>query len=239
MRKFFSVKVNGVAYDVEVEEVVSPMTADKKVKMQTTATLTPETPVVSEQEKNFNEGLKQKNATQMAANTLDIPDSDLVPIQQVTYSENGQAKSFNEQYNELYGSGNMGNTTVLKPPVTVSPANDSTIAMTPISPVHNDEIFDFDSPKFSATAKQSVTHDDFGTSSTKTGKNSVLAPLNGTITAIPIKTGSSVRCGDVLCVIKTGGVESEIMSPIDCEVVGVFVNPGQSVATNDILFTLT
>lgn len=71
------------------------------------------------------------------------------------------------------------------------------------------------------------------------GNNSVLAPVSGTMMSIPVREGSAVRCGDVLCVIHSGDSDSEILSPVDANVVGIFVRPGSSVNANDILITLT
>jgi biotin carboxyl carrier protein len=71
------------------------------------------------------------------------------------------------------------------------------------------------------------------------GNNSILAPVSGTIMNIPVREGTAVRPGDVLCVINTMGEESEILSPVDANVVGIFVRPGSIVNTNDILITLT
>jgi len=306
MHRFFSVKVNGVSYDVEVAEVASPMTAEGKEKKQVKADFLP-TEVGSSSSGDF--------STTVPTSTTSTGRGERVS----TYAPIAPPKeeSFMNLYNSVYngtgvsgssGGGSVGSggpemltdfgvgtvgsteTAVLDRPVVedldtgwtttatssiatvetdtldtpeVESATSSTtserettefdggmtLEMTPVTsftkphPDGGETIFDFDSPKFSVgamggTAVDTARDTTVG-SATKTGKNSVLAPLCGVITVMPIREGSKVSCGDILCVIDSDGVESEIMSPIDSEVVSVFVGTGTKVSTNDILFTLT
>jgi len=220
MRKFFNVKVNGVSYNVEVEEV-----------LQSVETKHEQIHIVKE--------LIENNAT---AKIPAITDDDLVPMAMETNME----ETFISQYNSMYTpltadttnspisegwapttdgvpSGSFEETAVIEPETALEKSNET--------------LFDFDSPKFTHTTTIPIA--DLPETPKKVGKNSVLAPLSGKITALPIEPGMPVRCGDILCIIDTDGVESEIMSPIDAEVVGIFVNNGNIVKTNDILFTLT
>jgi len=214
MRKFFNVKVNGISYNVEVEEVLAPISKEEQIH-------------------NVKE-LIENNAT---AKIPAIADSDLVPVAM----EAKPAENFIDQYNSMYTPpavemppaldvapiGSFEETAVMEPELIVELTPDKA----------SEPLFDFDSPKFTHTATIPIS--DLPETPKKVGKNSVLAPLSGKIIALPIESGSKVRCGDILCVIDTDGVESEIMSPIDAEIVGIFVNNGNVVKTNDILFTLT
>jgi len=238
MRKF-NVKVNGVAYNVEVEEVEALASKEES---------TIGTPIVEtnlEKAEIHNE-TSSKNSPKVRTLPL-IDDTDLVPVAVANESEIEAPvaeEEFINNYKSVYSGGSPVNlpeqpmdnmetsvtTPTMEPPTEVN--MDNTIAMAPVhswsapaaEPV--EQGFAFNAPKFPETPR-------------KIGKNSVLAPLTGKIIVLPITEGSKVRCGDVLCVLDSDGVESEIMSPIDAEIVGIFVNNGSNVNMNDILFTLT
>jgi biotin carboxyl carrier protein len=72
-----------------------------------------------------------------------------------------------------------------------------------------------------------------------TGNNSVLAPMPGTISNVNVAEGVEVHCGDVLCTLISGNLESDIMSPVDAKVVSILANPGAKVSTNDVIITLS
>jgi len=206
MRKLFNVKVNGVSYNVEVEEVLQPA---KEVQIH---------------------NVKELIAADSEAKAMPaIAEEELV----LAIAEAPAAEAelgFDEHYKTMYASNSLENTAVMEP-VAPSPSIDA--------PPSTPELFDFDSPKFTHTMPVPVADLPADEEPKKVGKNSVLAPLDGKIIALPIEVGGTVRCGEILCVIDTDGVESEIMSPIDAEVVGIFVQTGNVVKTNDILFTLT
>ena len=70
------------------------------------------------------------------------------------------------------------------------------------------------------------------------GSVSVKAPMPGTIMKVNTTVGSSVKKGDVLCVLEAMKMENDICAPADGTVASVNVQKGASVNTDDVLVTL-
>lgn len=66
----------------------------------------------------------------------------------------------------------------------------------------------------------------------------VKAPMPGTILKTNVSVGTSVKKGDVLCVLEAMKMENDICAPQDGTVASVNVQKGSSVNTDDILVTL-
>ena len=70
------------------------------------------------------------------------------------------------------------------------------------------------------------------------GGESVSCPMPGTILAVNVQNGASVKKGDVLFVLEAMKMENEIMAPCDGTVSGVTVTKGSSVDTGAVLCVL-
>jgi len=66
----------------------------------------------------------------------------------------------------------------------------------------------------------------------------VKAPMPGTIVKICVKSGDSVKSGDVVCIIEAMKMENEIVAPKDGTVTSVTVSSGASVNSGDVLLTI-
>ncbi len=66
----------------------------------------------------------------------------------------------------------------------------------------------------------------------------VKAPLPGSILAVKVNQGASVKKGDVLFILEAMKMETEIKAPRDGVVVQIMVVKGASVSTGDILLAL-
>lgn len=73
--------------------------------------------------------------------------------------------------------------------------------------------------------------------SSSAGENTIAAPMPGTIVKINVKTGDSVKKGDVFLVLEAMKMENDITAPADCTIASVNVTQGASVATGDVLVT--
>ena len=62
--------------------------------------------------------------------------------------------------------------------------------------------------------------------------------MPGTINAVKVSNGQSVKKGDVLVVLEAMKMENEIMAPRDGVVASVNVTKGASVNTGDLLVSL-
>jgi biotin carboxyl carrier protein len=62
--------------------------------------------------------------------------------------------------------------------------------------------------------------------------------MPGTILAVNVTNGASVKKGDVLFVLEAMKMENEIMAPCDGTVNGVAVNAGASVESGSALCTI-
>ena len=70
------------------------------------------------------------------------------------------------------------------------------------------------------------------------GAEAVKSPMPGTINAVNVAAGQSVKKGDVLCILEAMKMENEIKAPRDGVVASVNVTKGQSVASGDVLLSL-
>ncbi len=71
-----------------------------------------------------------------------------------------------------------------------------------------------------------------------TGAVTVKAPMPGNIIKVNVKTGDSVKKGDILCILEAMKMENEICAPSDGVIAGVNVVQGASVQTDDVLLSL-
>lgn len=71
-----------------------------------------------------------------------------------------------------------------------------------------------------------------------TGSSSIKAPMPGTINAVKVTAGESIKKGQVVAVLEAMKMENEIMAPEDAVVASVAVSQGQSVNTGDVIVTL-
>ena len=67
------------------------------------------------------------------------------------------------------------------------------------------------------------------------GAETVKAPMPGTILAVNVQAGASVKKGQVLLILEAMKMENEIMSPRDGVVTAVLTSKGSSVNTGDAL----
>ena len=70
------------------------------------------------------------------------------------------------------------------------------------------------------------------------GKETVKAPMPGTINAVKVAAGQAVKKGDVLVILEAMKMENEIKAPVDGTVASVNVAQGASVNTGDVLVSL-
>ena len=64
------------------------------------------------------------------------------------------------------------------------------------------------------------------------------APLQGTILAVNVAAGDTVKSGQTLVIIEAMKMENEIVAPSDGTVASVSVSKGQTVAAGDLLVSL-
>lgn len=70
-------------------------------------------------------------------------------------------------------------------------------------------------------------------------KEIVKAPISGSVVAVNVQNGDSVKKGDVLMVIEAMKMENEIVSPIDATVLNVRVKKGEMVESEAPLVFLS
>lgn len=71
------------------------------------------------------------------------------------------------------------------------------------------------------------------------GSASIKAPMPGTINAVKVTAGDSIKKGQVVAVLEAMKMENEIVAPEDATVASVAVTQGQSVNTGDVIVTLS
>ena len=62
--------------------------------------------------------------------------------------------------------------------------------------------------------------------------------MPGTILAVKVSAGQSVKKGDVICVLEAMKMENDIPAPCDGVIASINVQKGASVAANDVIATL-
>lgn len=70
------------------------------------------------------------------------------------------------------------------------------------------------------------------------GSVKVESPMPGTILDIKTAAGSTVKKGDVLCILEAMKMENDIVAPADGTVASVNVNKGDSVEAGQLIVTL-
>ncbi len=63
----------------------------------------------------------------------------------------------------------------------------------------------------------------------------VTAPMPGTILAVNVQNGATVKKGDVLMILEAMKMENEIISPVDGTIASVNTSKGSSVETGAVL----
>lgn len=70
------------------------------------------------------------------------------------------------------------------------------------------------------------------------GATNVTAPMPGTILAVKVTAGQSVKKGDVICVLEAMKMENDIPAPEDGVIGSINVQKGASVNAGDVLATI-
>lgn len=70
------------------------------------------------------------------------------------------------------------------------------------------------------------------------GGETVAAPMPGTILAVNVQNGATVKKGDVLFVLEAMKMENEIMAACDGTIAGVAVAQGATVSSGDVLCSI-
>lgn len=70
------------------------------------------------------------------------------------------------------------------------------------------------------------------------GAVKVTSPMPGTILAVKVSAGQSVKKGDVICVLEAMKMENDIPAPQDGVIASIDVQKGASVNAGDVLATL-
>jgi acetyl-CoA/propionyl-CoA carboxylase biotin carboxyl carrier protein len=63
----------------------------------------------------------------------------------------------------------------------------------------------------------------------------IAAPMQGTIVKVPVKAGEHIKAGETICVLEAMKMENEVKAPTDGEIVDLRVQPGDTVAPNDVI----
>ena len=70
------------------------------------------------------------------------------------------------------------------------------------------------------------------------GSVAVTAPMPGTILAVKVSVGQSVKKGETVCVLEAMKMENDIPAPQDGVVASINLQKGSSCAANDVILTL-
>ena len=70
------------------------------------------------------------------------------------------------------------------------------------------------------------------------GAVKVTSPMPGTILAVKVTAGQTVKKGDVICVLEAMKMENDIPAPQDGVIASIDVQKGASVNAGDVLATL-
>ena len=70
------------------------------------------------------------------------------------------------------------------------------------------------------------------------GAVKVTAPMPGTILAVKVTAGQTVKKGDVICVLEAMKMENDIPAPQDGVIASINVQKGASVTAGDVLASL-
>ncbi|MCQ2742300.1 MAG: biotin/lipoyl-binding protein [Bacilli bacterium] len=66
----------------------------------------------------------------------------------------------------------------------------------------------------------------------------IVAPLQGTVVAVKVKVGDTVKKGQAVAVIEAMKLENDVASPFDGVVTSIVVSKGASVSNKDVLMTV-
>jgi len=75
-------------------------------------------------------------------------------------------------------------------------------------------------------------------SAPKTGEGTVIAPMQGLIVKIPIKTGDDVKLGDVVAVLEAMKMQNDIVTTVAGRVQDIYVKEGEVVGPNQPLIAI-
>ena len=75
-------------------------------------------------------------------------------------------------------------------------------------------------------------------SAPKTGEGTVIAPMQGLIVKIPIKTGDDVKLGDVVAVLEAMKMQNDIVTTVAGRVQDIYVKEGEVVGPNQPLLAI-
>ena len=70
------------------------------------------------------------------------------------------------------------------------------------------------------------------------GTLSITAPVPGTVLSIDVKVGQTVKQGESLCTLESMKMENTIPAPRDAVVAEIHISKGNTVSSEDVLFTL-
>jgi len=70
------------------------------------------------------------------------------------------------------------------------------------------------------------------------GATQVTAPMPGSIVAVKVNVGDTVKNGDLVVVLEAMKMGNEIFATADGKVVGISVNAGDSVNSGDVLISI-
>lgn len=93
--------------------------------------------------------------------------------------------------------------------------------------------------------KSNETENDSSTANIEKNKNTnsngeiITAPMPGTIVNVLVKSGQSVKKGQVVAILEAMKMENEIVSPIDGKIEMVNVDKGQNVSLGDSLLKIS